>query len=353
LKRFRFRPTYSNVVATLALFFALAGGAWAATQLPKESVGSTQLAKGAVTPAKLSDQAKKGFTGARGEAGAQGALGPRGNEGPRGENGAAGATGPQGIRGATGATGTTGSPGVPGEIGLRGERGLTGQLGPTGPQGDQGLTGPTGLRGEPGEIGLRGERGERGPMGERGEKGDTGQQGQRGMEGPTGPEGDPGPEGPQGLEGHPGSEGKQGDEGQAGPTGPSDAYFDVSEAQADEIADGSKGPQIPLEVKNLPAGEYVLQAALTVQGGAAPALAECKFGGEGSGISIGTSESFRTNLTQGNYASLDGITTAVVTEPSAAYVACEAAEAETSFLIPAESGHLTATMVGRLHPPTP
>jgi hypothetical protein len=317
LKRFRFRPTYSNVVATLALFFALAGGAWAATQLPKESVGSTQLAKGAVTPAKLSDQAKKGFTGARGEAGPQGALGPRGNEGQRGENGAAGATGPQGIRGATGATGATGS------------------------------------RGEPGETGLRGERGERGPMGEHGEKGDTGQQGQRGLEGQPGPEGDPGPEGPPGLEGQPGSEGKQGGEGKTGPTGPSDAYFDVSEAQTDEIADGSKGPQIPLEVKNLPAGEYVLQAALTVQGGAGPALAECKFGGEGSGISIGTPEPFRTNLTEGNYASLVGMTTAVVTEPSAAYVACEAAGPEASFLIPAESGHLTATMVGALHPPTP
>ena len=86
MKRFHFRPTYSNVVATLALFFALAGGAWAATQLPKESVGSTQLKNGAVTPGKLSAEAKKGFTGARGEAGAQGALGPRGTEGPRGEN---------------------------------------------------------------------------------------------------------------------------------------------------------------------------------------------------------------------------------------------------------------------------
>src|ERR1700685_4238726 len=98
LKRSGFRPTYSNVVATLALFFALAGGAWAATQLPKESVGSTPLPQGAGTRAKLSEQAKKGFTG---PAGPQGALGPRGNEGQRGENGAAGATGPQGIRGAT------------------------------------------------------------------------------------------------------------------------------------------------------------------------------------------------------------------------------------------------------------
>src|SRR6201996_909465 len=126
LKRFRFRPTYSNIVATLALFFALAGGAWAATQLPKESVGSTQLKDGAVTPGKLSAQAKKSFTGARGEAGAQGALGPRGTEGQRGENGAVGATGMQGLRGATGATGAAGPRGEAGEIGLRGERGERG-----------------------------------------------------------------------------------------------------------------------------------------------------------------------------------------------------------------------------------
>jgi hypothetical protein len=305
LKRFRFRPTYSNVVATLALFFALAGGAWAATQLPKESVGSTQLKNGAVTPGKLSAQAKKGFTGPRGEAGAQGALGPRGTEGQRGENGAVGATGMQGLRGATGATGAAGPRGEAGEIGLRGERG------------ERGLEGPRGIQGEIGEPGLNGETGAKGDQGAPGDQGEQGEPGER---------------------------------GEPGPAGPSDAYVDVSENQNDEIVHEPAGPQIPLEVKNLPAGEYVLQAVLTVKGSAVPALAECKFGGEG-GITLGSSDPFFTNLTTpGEYASLDGMTTAVVTEPSTVSVTCNAAAALTSFLIPAKSGHLTATKVGRLHP---
>jgi len=50
----RFRPklTYSNVIATIALFLAL-GGAAIAAGLPKNSVGTKQLKRGAVTAAKL------------------------------------------------------------------------------------------------------------------------------------------------------------------------------------------------------------------------------------------------------------------------------------------------------------
>ncbi len=50
----RFRPklTYSNVIASLALFIAL-GGAAVAAGLPRNSVGANQLKRGAVTPAKL------------------------------------------------------------------------------------------------------------------------------------------------------------------------------------------------------------------------------------------------------------------------------------------------------------
>jgi hypothetical protein len=44
--------SYSNVIATLALFIAL-GGAAVAAGLPKNSVGSNQLKRGAVTAAKL------------------------------------------------------------------------------------------------------------------------------------------------------------------------------------------------------------------------------------------------------------------------------------------------------------
>jgi hypothetical protein len=49
----RKRVTYSNVIATMALFIALGGVAVAATQLPRNSVGKRQLKRGAVTSAKL------------------------------------------------------------------------------------------------------------------------------------------------------------------------------------------------------------------------------------------------------------------------------------------------------------
>jgi hypothetical protein len=49
---FRPRLTYSNVIATIALFIAL-GGAAVAAGLPKNSVGAKQLKRGAVTAAKL------------------------------------------------------------------------------------------------------------------------------------------------------------------------------------------------------------------------------------------------------------------------------------------------------------
>jgi uncharacterized iron-regulated membrane protein len=51
------RPTYANVTATLALFVALGGGAYAATALPANSVGSKQLKKNAVAAAKIKSNA--------------------------------------------------------------------------------------------------------------------------------------------------------------------------------------------------------------------------------------------------------------------------------------------------------
>lgn len=87
MKRFLPRPTYANVVATLALFVALGGSAFAATQLPKNSVGPKQLRKAAVTPAKLSAASKATLTGPagpKGEAGAKGAPGAPGEDGEPG-----------------------------------------------------------------------------------------------------------------------------------------------------------------------------------------------------------------------------------------------------------------------------
>lgn len=75
MKRVKGRLSYANVMATLALFLAMGGGAYAAIQLPKNSVGSKQLKKGAVTPAKLSTAAKATITGPAGPAGPPGAPG--------------------------------------------------------------------------------------------------------------------------------------------------------------------------------------------------------------------------------------------------------------------------------------
>jgi hypothetical protein len=61
MKRLRGHLTYANVVATLALFIAVGGGAaFAATKLAKNSVGSAQLKKNAVVTAKIKNKAVTG-----------------------------------------------------------------------------------------------------------------------------------------------------------------------------------------------------------------------------------------------------------------------------------------------------
>src|SRR5215210_963256 len=60
LHRVRLRFTYANVTATLALFLALGGGAYAAATLPARSVGSKQLKKNAVVRAKIKKNAVNG-----------------------------------------------------------------------------------------------------------------------------------------------------------------------------------------------------------------------------------------------------------------------------------------------------
>lgn len=95
--------TYANVAATLALFLALGGAAYAATQLPKNSVGTNQLRKEAVTAAKIAKKTRNQLRGDRGPAGPQGAQGKTGKQGAKGATGARGA---QGNTGAPGADGT-------------------------------------------------------------------------------------------------------------------------------------------------------------------------------------------------------------------------------------------------------
>src|SRR5690349_13389680 len=57
MQKIRARLTFGNVVALVALFVALGGVGYAATKLPKNSVGSRQIKANAVTAAKLKAEA--------------------------------------------------------------------------------------------------------------------------------------------------------------------------------------------------------------------------------------------------------------------------------------------------------
>ena len=60
LRRIRSRLTYSNVVASMALFIALGGISYAAVKLPKNSVGSSQIRKNSVTGSKVKNSSLTG-----------------------------------------------------------------------------------------------------------------------------------------------------------------------------------------------------------------------------------------------------------------------------------------------------
>jgi hypothetical protein len=86
LSRLRGRLTYANVIATIALFAALGGTSYAALKLPKNSVGSKQIRKNAVTSAKVKAGSlltndfkasqRRGLRGPSGSPGKQGVPGP-------------------------------------------------------------------------------------------------------------------------------------------------------------------------------------------------------------------------------------------------------------------------------------
>ena len=101
--KMRRRVTYANVAMTLALVFAMTGGAYAAS---KYLITSTQ---------QISPKVLKSLKGANGK------------------NGAAGLAGPAGPAGPGGAKGETGSAGAKGEKGTAGEKGATGEINTAGP----------------------------------------------------------------------------------------------------------------------------------------------------------------------------------------------------------------------------
>jgi hypothetical protein len=94
--------SYANVVATLALVFAMSGGALAASRY---LITSTK---------QVSPKVLKALRGKQGAAGPAGLAGPQGPAGAKGATGAAGPTGPAGPAGSAGAKGEAGAAGKEG-----------------------------------------------------------------------------------------------------------------------------------------------------------------------------------------------------------------------------------------------
>ena len=101
LARFRPRLNHATVVAYLALFIALGGGAYAAIKLPKNSVGAKQIRRSAVNSSKIADGSLRAgdFKAGQLPAGPQGLKGDKGDpcpasdancKGPKGDTGARG-----------------------------------------------------------------------------------------------------------------------------------------------------------------------------------------------------------------------------------------------------------------------
>ncbi len=91
--KIRRRVTYANVAMTLALVFAMSGGAYAAKRY---LITSTKQ----ISPTVLKQlKGSNGPQGLAGSAGAQGSQGPQGPVGVKGENGAPGANGANGADG--------------------------------------------------------------------------------------------------------------------------------------------------------------------------------------------------------------------------------------------------------------
>jgi hypothetical protein len=123
----RFKLSYANVLSTLALFIALGGVSYAATQLPADSVGEDQIRVNAVGNDELrgasvgtneirragvqSDNVRDGSLQCRDFAPGAPVCGGT-QTGPTGATGTSGPTGPSGVAGPTGATGAANPDGL-------------------------------------------------------------------------------------------------------------------------------------------------------------------------------------------------------------------------------------------------
>ncbi len=129
LSKLRSNLSYANVMASIAVFLAMGGGAYALT-IPRNSVGSAQIKTNAVGASEIAagavrgSEVKDGSLRARdfragelpgGPAGPQGLAGPQGPAGPSGPAGTpglAGAPGPAGAQGPAGPQGPAGAPAI-------------------------------------------------------------------------------------------------------------------------------------------------------------------------------------------------------------------------------------------------
>jgi hypothetical protein len=96
------RLSYANVVATVAVFLAMSGGAYAASHY---LITKTSQIKPSVLGSLKGKAGPAGPKGAPGATGAAGPTGPAGAQGPAGATGANGATGPVGKNGTNGVNG--------------------------------------------------------------------------------------------------------------------------------------------------------------------------------------------------------------------------------------------------------
>jgi hypothetical protein len=94
--------SYANIVATLALVFAMSGGALAASQY---LINSPKQINPKVLKKLKGNSGKTGPTGLQGAAGLQGPAGPLGPKGAEGAKGVKGEEGPEGPKGETGPAG--------------------------------------------------------------------------------------------------------------------------------------------------------------------------------------------------------------------------------------------------------
>jgi hypothetical protein len=134
------RLTYSNIAATLALVFAMSGGAYAlgghgggagGRAVNSTSAASAQSAQAARagSDTMLASAAKKKAK-SKSTTGARGPAGPAGKNGTNGTNGANGAPGEKGAQGPQGPAG----------VGTEGKEGKEGKEGPQGAPGTTGFT---------------------------------------------------------------------------------------------------------------------------------------------------------------------------------------------------------------------